>query len=209
MDDGSAEPGTTPVAAPAPARRRAAGTVGRRTVSQRAPRDLTEDEDAVEVARQVCLDQLSYTARTRAELATALDHRGVPPEAAAQVLDRFTEVGLIDDALFAQTWVTRRSAGKGLSGRALAQELRRRGVDDQTAASALATLDPDDEVAAARSLVDRKLRTTTGLDRDTRVRRLVGMLARKGYGAGLAFRVVRDALTAEGVELAADGGEEE
>ncbi len=86
-------------------------------------------------------------------------------------------------------------------GRALAQELRRRGVDDETAASALATLDAEDEADAARALVERKLRSTTGVAADVRVRRLVGMLARKGYGAGLAFRVVREALAQEGVEV--------
>jgi regulatory protein len=107
---------------------------------------------------------------------------------------------MIDDALFAQLWVASRHRGKGLAGRALSQELRRKGVADDTAAEALATLDPERELATARELVDRRLRTTTGLPVDARVRRLAGMLARKGYPAGTAFRVVREALAAEGEE---------
>ena len=185
-------------------RRRVSGAVGRRTVSQRAPRDLLPDDDATEVARQVCLDQLSYTARTRAELASALDHRGVPDDVAAQVLDRFTEVGLIDDAALAQAWVARRSAAKALSGRALAQELRRRGVADDVAGVALEALDPDDEVQAARDLVERKLRSTTSLAPDARLRRLVAMLGRKGHGPGTAYRVVREALAEEGLQQSDD-----
>ena len=156
--------------------------------------------DPVDVARQICLHQLEHAPRTRAELAAVLRRKGVEDEVAEQVLSRFAEVGMIDDALFAQMWVTSRHRGKGLAGRALSQELRRKGVADDTAAEAVATLDPDLELATARSLVERRLRTTVGLPTDARVRRLAGMLARKGYPAGTAFRVVREALAAEGEE---------
>ena len=159
-----------------------------------------QDVDPVERARQICLSQLEYAPRTRAELAAVLRKKGVEDDVAEQVLSRFAEVGMIDDALFAQMWVASRHRGKGLAGRALSQELRRKGVADETAAQALATLDPERELATARELVDRRLRTTAGLPVDARVRRLAGMLARKGYPAGTAFRVVREALAAEGEE---------
>lgn len=187
---------------PSPARR--SDAVGRRTVSSRPPRALGPDDDPVEVARQVCLDQLSYTARTRSELAAVLAHRGVPDEVADEVLDRFTEVGLVDDAAYAQAWVARRSAGKGLARRALSQELRRRGVADATAERALAGLSAEAEAQAARDLVGRRLASTAGLETGARVRRLVGLLARKGYPSGQAYAVVREALEAEGADLAPD-----
>jgi len=156
--------------------------------------------DPIDVARQICLHQLEFAPRTRAELAAVLRKRGVEDAVADEVLGRFAEVGMIDDALFAQMWVTSRHRGRGLAGRALQQELRRKGVDDGDIAEAVATLDPEQEAATARALVDRKLRSTRGLDTDARVRRLAGMLARKGYPAGLAFRIVRDALAEEGQE---------
>ena len=136
-----------------------------------------------------------------------LRQRGVPDEAAERVLGRFADVGLIDDALFARMWVTSRSRGRGLARRALAHELRRKGVDDETVRSAVDELSPDEEVATARALVARRLPATRGLPPDVRVRRLAGLLARKGYPAGTAFRVVREALAQEGVdaELLADG----
>jgi regulatory protein len=59
-------------------------------------------------------------------------------------------------------------------------------------------VDPADEVAAARTLVRRKLRTTGQLDRNTAIRRLAGMLARKGYPPSIAFRVVKEELDAAG-----------
>ena len=94
-----------------------------------------------------------------------------------------------------------RQPGKGLARRALAQELRRKGVDDETAGIALDEVDPDDEVETARTLVRRKLRTVARLDRDVAVRRLSGMLARKGYPAGVCFRVVREELERHGHEV--------
>lgn len=162
--------------------------------------------DPVEAARQICLHQLDHAPRTRAELAAVLRRKGVGDEVAEQVLGRFAEVGLIDDAVFAQLWVTSRHRGKGLARRALTQELRRKGVADEAVAEAVDGLDPELELATARALVDRRLRTTAGLPTQARVRRLAGMLARKGYPAGTAFRVVKEALAAEGddTELAFD-----
>jgi regulatory protein len=161
------------------------------------------EADPEQVARQICLHQLEYAPRTRAELAAVLAKRGVADEVAETVLGRFTEVGMIDDALFSQMWVTSRHRGKGLAGRALQQELRRKGVDDDVARDAVATLDPQQEEATARALVQRKLPSTRGLAPDARVRRLAGQLARKGYGPGLAFRIVKEELEAEGVETTA------
>jgi regulatory protein len=110
------------------------------------------------------------------------------------VLDRFTEVGLIDDAAFAAAWVSSRHAGRGLGRRALGAELRRRGVDTAIVEAAVDEVSGEDEETAARALAHRRVRTMTGLPADTQMRRLVGMLARKGFSQGLAMRVARDAI---------------
>ena len=152
------------------------------------------EADPETVARKILLDTLTGQARSRRELADKLAKRGVPDELAAQLLDRFTEVGLIDDAAYARQWVESRHRSRGLAPRALAQELRRKGIDDDDAKSALEQIDEGDQRAAARALVDKKLRSMRGLDHQVATRRLAGMLARKGYAAGLAFSVVREAL---------------
>jgi regulatory protein len=150
------------------------------------PEQEGPDADPESVARTILLDQLTGRARSRKELAEKLASRRVPEEIATRLLDRFEEVGLVDDGAFARTWVSQRQSaaggGKGLARRALAQELRRKGVADET----------------ARELVRRKLRTLSRFDDTTATRRLVGMLARKGYSSGLAFAVVRDELAAAG-----------
>ncbi|MBX6723691.1 MAG: regulatory protein RecX, partial [Dactylosporangium sp.] len=125
--------------------------------------------------------------------------RGIPEDTVTEVLDRYGEVGMIDDAAFARAWVTSRHHGRGLARRALAGELRRKGVDADTVREAVGELDEETELATARALVDRRLRTMpAGSDPETVLRRLVGMLARKGYPPGVAFRVVKDALAEHG-----------
>jgi len=162
--------------------------------------DQTPDADPVEVARSICLRQLTAGPRSRAQLATAMARRAVPPEAAEAVLDRLTEVGLVDDAEFARAWVESRHLGRGLSRRALEHELHTKGVAPADRSAALATVDGESEELAARRLVERRLPSTRGMDPTARVRRLVGMLARKGYPSGLAYRVVRDAVGGELVD---------
>ncbi|MEV7603486.1 regulatory protein RecX [Kitasatospora sp. NPDC089797] len=164
----------------------------------RAARGRAEEQDDPESrARDICLRLLTGAAKSRKQLADALRKREIPEDVADQVLTRLEEVGLIDDAAFAEAWVESRHAVRGLSRRALAQELRTKGVATELVERALVQVDYDDETDAARALVERKLRATRGLDPQVRTRRLVGMLARRGYSEGLAFRVVRGALEAE------------
>ncbi len=158
------------------------------------------DADPESVARKILLDALTGQARSRKELADKLAKKDVPADLATALLDRFEEVGLVDDEAYARAWIASRQPGKGLARRALAQELRRKGIDDEVAREALDEIDPDDEDAAARALVRKKLRTVRGLDQQKATRRLVGMLARKGYGAGMAFAIVKDELRRDGLE---------
>ena len=168
------------------------------------PVQLGPDADAEEVARKILLDQLTGQARSRAELATKLAKRRVPGDVAERLLSRFEEVGLIDDAAFSRSWIESRQPGKGLGRRALAQELRRKGIDEEVAREALEEIAPDVEEDAARALVRRKIRTFRGVDRATATRRLAGMLARKGHRGEVVWRVVREELDAAGVADAED-----
>ncbi|GAA1413664.1 regulatory protein RecX [Catellatospora coxensis] len=155
--------------------------------------------DPHEVAREICLRQLAVRPRTRAELAAAMRAKDVADEVAEAVLDRYDEVGMIDDAAFARAWVSSRHHGKGLASRALGQELRRRGVDAEVVTEALAELDDETQAQTAYELAVRKLRTTRG-EPDAVFRRVVGALARKGYPGGIAVRAVKDALAARSAE---------
>ena len=161
------------------------------------PDDVEPDPESI--ARTIALRKLAAAPQTRAQLDDALRRRGVPDDVRARVLDRFGDVGLIDDTMFAQAWVESRHAGRGLAKRALAFELRRRGVEPSIVDHAVAALPAEQEEQTARALVAAKLESTRALEPAARTRRLAGMLARKGYPPGLTFRVVRDALAEQGV----------
>jgi regulatory protein len=166
-----------------------------------APVDDREQEpDPESVARTICLNLLTAAPRTRGELAKALRKRRVPPEVAEWVLDRLADVNLVDDAAYAAGFVASRQRDRGLARSALRAELKRRGVDDAVAATAVAEIDPETELAAAEALVVRRLGATARLPAPVRLRRLTAMLMRKGYPAGLAHRVVRAALATDDAE---------
>lgn len=168
----------------------------RRTKAAAGPDDdvLGPPGDPEEVARIVCLRLLDRRAYTRSELATALRKRGVPDDAAERVLHRFAELRLIDDAALADRFALAAHRERGLAGRAVALKLRQRGVDDDTVRAAVGQIDRASEAAEARRLVERRLRSLRGLDPEVQARRLVGLLARKGYSPGLAHDIVRAAI---------------
>ncbi|MGH3752835.1 MAG: regulatory protein RecX [Pseudonocardiaceae bacterium] len=135
---------------------------------------------------------LTVRPRSRAELAEALRRSGIPEEVGEPVLDRLGEVGLVNDAVFAESVVHSGHRHRGLGSWALSTELRRRRVPDEIAGEAVAAVQPEDEQQRARELVRRKLRSSTARDPNTLVRRLAGMLSRRGYSEELTVRVVRD-----------------
>lgn len=156
-------------------------------------------ETRAEQAHALCLRLLTVRARTRAELSGQLAKRGYPEDIAQAVLARLESVGLIDDEDFADQWVQSRQRNAGKGKRALAAELRIKGVDNDVIAAALVGIDAGVERVRAEQLVERRLRREAlGEGDDAKVtRRLVGMLARRGYGQSMAVAVVTDALAVE------------
>jgi regulatory protein len=152
-----------------------------------------------EQARALCLRLLTARARTRAELAGQLTKRGYPDDVSARVLDRLAAVGLVDDAGFAEQWVRSRRVNAGKGKRALAAELRTKGVPGDVIAAALAGIDATAERDRAEQLVRDKLRRDRLTENDDAkvMRRLVGMLARRGYSQSLALDVVSAELANE------------
>jgi regulatory protein len=162
------------------------------------PPPSTSEPSREELARAFCLRQLTARARTRAELAGQLAKRGYPDDISNRVLDRLAAVGLVDDTDFAEQWVRSRRANAGKSRRALAAELHTRGVGDDVITTVLGGIDAGAERARAEQLVRAKLRRETLGDNEARVsRRLVAMLARRGYEQTVACEVVVAELAAE------------
>lgn len=167
----------------------------------RAPSPESDPEpDPASAARAIVLRQLTNSPKSRLQLARKLAERNIPEDVAEAVLDRFEEVRLVDDAEFADMWVRSRSQSRKLAKGALRRELADKGIDADIAATALEQLSDEAEESAARDLVERKLRGSTGFpdraQRDKTTRRLASMLARKGYQPSQAFRIVADVMDA-------------
>ncbi|MGB7448285.1 MAG: regulatory protein RecX, partial [Ornithinimicrobium sp.] len=158
-----------------------------------APAVATPNEEHAR-ARQVVLRQLAMGPRSRKQLADKLRDKDVDPEVIEAVLDRMTQVGLVDDEAYAAAVVRSKHDGAGMAPRALRHELHKRGVASDTAERAIGAVDADDERSRAEQLVTERLPRLHGLDRQVQTRRLAGLLARKGYPSGLSLSVIRDAL---------------
>lgn len=149
-------------------------------------------QDPHSEARNIVLNQLNFMPRSRKELETTLAKRHIEPDVAKSVLDRFVEIGMVDDAALAELLIRSRCNTKRVSRSVLRQQLRQKGVDQEIIEAALTVISDADELRMATELVERKARAMARLDPDVRKRRLFGLLARKGYHTAIALRVIQD-----------------
>lgn len=159
-----------------------------------SPADLQVEADPEDVARTVLLRRLTAAPRTRQDLRADLLRRNIPEDVADRVLDRFVDVGLINDAAYAQLYVESRQRSRASAGSALRHELRSKGVPEDIVAATVECIDPEAERDRARELVRVKARSTAHLEPVARIRRLTTMLQRRGYSSSVAYAVVRDVL---------------
>ena len=162
--------------------------------------DACRDE-ALAPVRKRALGLLDQRARSRHELRERLIKAEFAPELVDEVLASLERASLVDDSLFAHEWVRQRAARRGKSAKALDLELRDKGVAAAIRADALAQISEEDEEAQARAVAEKKARAlkVVPADRaeyDKALRRVVGVLARRGYSSELTVRVARESLDA-------------
>jgi regulatory protein len=140
-------------------------------------RAADEPDRAVDSA----LNLLTHRGRSERELRQRLRLKGYTPEAIEAAIGKVVAWGYLDDERFAAAWVEQRQAGKPRSRRALANELREKGVDREIVETTLAEAEID-EIADARELAADKWRKEASLEPDKRRQRTAAFLARRGYG---------------------------
>lgn len=164
----------------------------------------TEETDPYTRAKTLVYNQLAYSAKTRGQLRKKLQAEGFDAELIEPLLDKFEAAKLIDDAEYAQSFVAQKSRTKKLSRAALRRELAERGVRGEEAENALAQRTDEQEREDAAELVRKKLRPGMNLsdraEKDRVTRRLLGMLARRGYSSSVSMSVIREELAAYGAE---------
>ena len=163
-------------------------------------------QDPHSEARNIVLNQINFMPRSRRELEVTLAKRNVEDEIAKSVLDRFVEIGLVDDAAYAELLIRSRCNTKRVSRTVLRQQLRQKGIAEEVIQDSLLVVTDADELRMATELVEKKLRAMTNLEPEVRKRRLFGLLARKGYGTAIALRVINDleASDLNGAEVMSD-----
>ncbi|MGI5952455.1 MAG: regulatory protein RecX [Brooklawnia sp.] len=161
--------------------------------------------DPYAVTREMALRALERRAYGRAELGDRLRRKGAAEEVVEQVLNRFVEVGLLDDAAFAAMWVEQRHRLRKLPRRALVAELRRKGIDQEVIDEAVGVIDHDAEAEAAMQLAASRARSLARQPYEVALRRLVGALGRRGFGSQLAWQAARQALADREREDQGDG----
>ena len=163
-----------------------------------------EEADPYTRAKTIVYNQLAYSAKTRGQLRKKLQSEGFEAEFIEPLLDKFEAAKLIDDAEYAETFVRQKSRTKKLSRAALRRELAERGVRGEEAENALAQRTDEQEREDAAELVRKKLRPGMDLsdraEKDRVTRRLLGMLARRGYSSSVSMSVIREELAAYGAE---------
>lgn len=163
-------------------------------------------EEAKAQVRHRALLLLDQRARSRHELHDRLTQLEFEPQLITEVLDDLERCRLIDDEAFAREWVRQRHQIRGKSRRALRQELRNKGVGAEICEAALEQISGVDEADIARQLAVKKAATIRHEPADRKeydkfLRRIVGMLARRGYGEGVSFSVAKQALDDRIAEL--------
>ena len=178
------------------------GRSSSRSKSRRPPSGDTEDgsldqprllspEKLESRARNVLLHQLARSAKSTSQLRKILEQREIPTDIAEKVLERFTEVGLIDDASFAETIVNSRRNYKGLAKSAIKRELNEKGVSQEMVEEAVSGITAEDDIESAKQLATRRFGQMAHLEKDVRTRRLAGYLQRKGYASSAVFAAIK------------------
>jgi len=154
------------------------------------PRSLSPEKQESR-ARNVLLHQLARSAKSTSQLRKILEQREIDSEIAEKVIERFTEVGLIDDAAYAETIVNSRRNYKGLAKSAIKRELNEKGVSQELVEEAISGITAEDDFESAKQLATRRFRQMAHLDKEVRTRRLAGYLQRKGYGSNSVFAAIK------------------
>ena len=178
------------------------GRSSSRSKSRRPPSGDTEDgsldqprllspEKQESRARNVLLHQLARSAKSTSQLRKILEQREISPDIAEKVLERFTEVGLIDDAAYAETIVNSRRNYKGLAKSAIKRELNEKGVSQELVEEAISGITAEDDFESAKQLATRRFGQMAHLEKEVRTRRLAGYLQRKGYASSAVFAAIK------------------
>lgn len=170
--------------------------------------DISATDEAKAPIRKKALRLLDQRSRSRDELRQRLlASEEFSPALIEEVLDSLASARLIDDQQFANEWVRQRAAYRKKSKSVLNRELKEKGVCSEFRREALAQISESDEAAMARKLAHKKAKTIKAvpvdyISKQKDLRKVVGVLARRGFGQGMSTSIARAELEQRYAELA-------
>lgn len=157
--------------------------------------DSPELADSYAKAKKTALNMLAMRDHSSTELREKLLRRDFDPAAVDRLIVKLERSNLLDDGQFAQRFAKAQRESRKLSRSALRRQLVKKGIDEETIAGVVAEVDGEEDLA--REVAEKKARSTRGLDHEVRERRILGMLARRGFSSTICLKVTREVL-AEG-----------
>ncbi|CAB4630030.1 unannotated protein [freshwater metagenome] len=154
---------------------------------------LSSVDNLEERARNIVLKLLERGPKSSSELASALEKHEIPKEIAKLVIDRFSEVELIDDASYAHQLADASRRTQGLARSMVKRKLADKGLDQDLINQVASDITDEDELLVATALAIKRLRQLSKLAPEVRNRRLIGFLQRRGFGPSIVFGAIREA----------------
>lgn len=162
------------------------------------PVDADERIKLLKRAEMTAVWHLARRDMTYKQVEDKLKNKGVfPSDVIQEMMDKCVTQRWVDDERYAENFVRSRSEDRKLGKNAIRMELIKKGVDREIIDNALEDVNRDDEYQHALELVEKQLPRTQNLEKQKRIARLLGMLARKGYPSDIAYAVIREAMDAE------------
>jgi len=146
-----------------------------------------------EEIRQTLLRTITRGSKSSGQLRTAMLSKEYPAELVDQLIERLTEVGLINDFQMAKDLVQSQLNRKAVAKSVLSRTLREKGFPKDAIDEALAEIDSDSELEAAKKVAESRIRQLMKLEPEVRSRRLAGFLTRKGYSSCVVWAAVKHA----------------
>ncbi|WP_246490358.1 regulatory protein RecX [Brevibacterium oceani] len=158
----------------------------------------TDEDDAPDFdadyaqAKKTAMNMLAMRDHSREELRKKLLKRDFMPEAVDVLLDKLENSRLLNDEEFAHRFVRAQRENRKLSKSVLKRELSKKGISPELASEAVADVDGEEDLA--REVAAKKAASTRRLDYAVRERRILGMLARRGFPSAICIKVTREVL---------------
>jgi len=146
-----------------------------------------QEQDSVEIARRRAMRLISRRPRSERELRRYFDRHAIPEPVQEAALSQLRRAELLDDGVFAETWVENRTAFRPRGALALRSELKAKGVPRRAIEAALENFD---EEAAAAEAGRKAARRYQHLSENDFRQRVGAYLGRRGFRYPMIASVV-------------------